>query len=676
MVAPAARPRCSAGFNDPRLNLASVVLSSAVRRRWSSAALILSACASTPEAPPESLGPEIETVEIVSSAEIDSADLTIALANHRPSGLVFRDRGHLEPLALEADRRRVESFFRQQGFFAAEVDDPEIVPAPNRARWLRRPPRPVRTAGARGPDRVIVRFKVHPGPQSYVRAVSIKGAPEEPGLDSASLEKLSGIEVGAPFRYPEYSAAKERVREHLFDSGYARAQVRGHVQVARASAEVAVEIEVNPGPLVHFGPPVFTGSTALPQSSLASRVAWSDGERFDPDRLAKTRRRIEELSLTGAVAFELDEQEESDIAPVRVTVDDALPNELRLGGGFGFSGQKYQVRGRATYTRKHFFHPLYTFRAELRPAIDYVRDNKTQPVQPSIEASSEIIRDDFLTPRLTMTLGAAFAATPYDIYSTLGPTGYLSFSRPFLDDRLFVGSRFEAHWLNLSDEGESIVGFGAYDPQAFLLALPSIAYDVRDDILSPRRGSLLRLELELGRQIADGGATWVKLVPEARGYTALFTERLIFAARLRVGAMLARTAPVPLVRRLFSGGAESQRGFGIRRLSPLATNGEGVRGPVGGEALVEASTELRLDVLKLFGNWLGVVAFLDAADVRNSFGELDLLNLHLAAGPGLRYHTPIGPIRFDLGFRLNRRSEGDPTKDGSFAFHFSLGEAF
>ncbi|MEO1234277.1 MAG: BamA/TamA family outer membrane protein, partial [Myxococcota bacterium] len=60
-------------------------------------------------------------------------------------------------------------------------------------------------------------------------------------------------------------------------------------------------------------------------------------------------------------------------------------------------------------------------------------------------------------------------------------------------------------------------------------------------------------------------------------------------------------------------------------------------------------------------------------------GELDLPNLHYAAGLGLRYLTPVGAIRFDYGFRLNRRSEAPWTCSGTFdcaAFHFTLGQAF
>jgi outer membrane translocation and assembly module TamA len=96
------------------------------------------------------------------------------------------------------------------------------------------------------------------------------------------------------------------------------------------------------------------------------------------------------------------------------------------------------------------------------------------------------------------------------------------------------------------------------------------------------------------------------------------------------------------------------------------------------------STELRYDWFKWNGEYVGVTTFLDAGDVTNA-GQLRFGNLHYAAGFGLRYNTVIGPIRLDVGYRLNRwQATGpdgldNPDPGSGFkrvAFHFSIGEAF
>ena len=86
--------------------------------------------------------------------------------------------------------------------------------------------------------------------------------------------------------------------------------------------------------------------------------------------------------------------------------------------------------------------------------------------------------------------------------------------------------------------------------------------------------------------------------------------------------------------------------------------------------------EVRVDLFRIWGQMLGAVTFVDAGDVVRELSDLDLSRLHLAVGPGIRVTTPIGVVRLDAGFRLNRMGEEDPDPDSPFAIHFSLGEAF
>jgi translocation and assembly module TamA len=167
---------------------------------------------------------------------------------------------------------------------------------------------------------------------------------------------------------------------------------------------------------------------------------------------------------------------------------------------------------------------------------------------------------------------------------------------------------------------------------------------------------------------------------------------VIVSARVTAGRVLSQDSPI--TRRYYLGGADSHRGFGYNRLSPqvpcvqpttvmTSVNCANVPPvPVGGNTMLLASFEVRADVYKLKGNWLGVAAFVDAGDVPDAEHGLDLTQLHIAVGPGLRYRTVIGVLRADLGIRLNRlaaqQADGRPNPDPGdrFAFHISIGEAF
>ena len=151
---------------------------------------------------------------------------------------------------------------------------------------------------------------------------------------------------------------------------------------------------------------------------------------------------------------------------------------------------------------------------------------------------------------------------------------------------------------------------------------------------------------------------------------------VLIAARARYGAIYGQ---VPPTERFFAGGATSNRGFAERELSPSVygvVDGSAINVPYGGAGMIDSSLEARVPIGHVKSMPLGAVAFLDGGDVTESPGELRLDHLNWAAGGGLRLLTVVGPVRFDLGYRLNRTGPADPQPGSSYAFHLSLGEAF
>jgi outer membrane protein insertion porin family len=128
---------------------------------------------------------------------------------------------------------------------------------------------------------------------------------------------------------------------------------------------------------------------------------------------------------------------------------------------------------------------------------------------------------------------------------------------------------------------------------------------------------------------------------------------------------------VPFFKRYFLGGATSMRGWGRYEVSPLTVTGQ----PIGGLTAFNFSTELRVPIWQ---NLSGVL-FLDGGNVWSDPWDFNLNQLVYDAGPGLRYNTPIGPLRFDFGYQLKRipgllvNGEPEPRR---FRVHFSIGQAF
>jgi outer membrane protein insertion porin family/translocation and assembly module TamA len=207
--------------------------------------------------------------------------------------------------------------------------------------------------------------------------------------------------------------------------------------------------------------------------------------------------------------------------------------------------------------------------------------------------------------------------------------------------------------------------------------LSSLAYDFHrstaDSTVNAQRGYLFNGHLEQAGKFLGGDYEFTELVLEGR-YYAPMAGRVVLALKARGGSIgqigSAENLLVPFFRRYFLGGAQSLRGWGRFEVSPLV---DGVM--VGGHSMVESSAELRAPV---WGN-LSVVMFADAGNVWNDAWYLNLSDLHYDVGPGVRYLTPIGPIRADIGFQINPIPglliDGKP-ETRHFRFHFSIGQAF
>ena len=193
-----------------------------------------------------------------------------------------------------------------------------------------------------------------------------------------------------------------------------------------------------------------------------------------------------------------------------------------------------------------------------------------------------------------------------------------------------------------------------------------------DNALNARRGYTLDAHLEQAGRAFRGDYDFVETILEGRFYASL-GQRAVLAAKVRggsIGVPRGDNLKVPFFRRYWLGGATSLRGWGRFDVAPLH-NGL----PIGGHTMAESSVELRVPV---WGD-LSAVLFADAGNAWNNAWDFNLNDLRYDVGPGLRYTTPVGPIRVDLGYQLNRipgllvNGKAEPRR---FRVHFSIGQAF
>jgi outer membrane protein insertion porin family len=191
-----------------------------------------------------------------------------------------------------------------------------------------------------------------------------------------------------------------------------------------------------------------------------------------------------------------------------------------------------------------------------------------------------------------------------------------------------------------------------------------IIYDTRDDPFNPTRGIFSGVSVKLTSPVFLSETDFIKSNLYGNTYYQIVSG-LVVAVSLRGGLAkgYSGTDELPIVERFFLGGGTTVRGYDQDTLGPKGSDGS----PTGGNAFLMENLELRTSLWK----GLGLVTFVDGGNVWLKADEIKLVSLKFTTGLGLRYNTPVGPIRIDYGIKL-RRERGEDFG----ALHFSIGNVF
>ncbi|WP_295582155.1 autotransporter assembly complex family protein [uncultured Lamprocystis sp.] len=574
----------------------------------------------------------------------------------------LRERAPVGPFALlaraESDAARFDTVLRSFGYYDGRIkiriaglaiDDPTLFPVlEDRSAGL-----PVKVAVA-----------IASGPLYRLGIVRLDGPVP------AQVRPAFTLQSGEPARAAAVLAAGEAVLQALREDGFALAQVPPpDALVDHDTRLMDVVYLAEPGPRVALGAMTINGLIRLREDYVRRRLNLAPGEPFSPARLEAARR---DLLADGVLAWaRLTPGTTPDAEgrlPLTLDVAERPLRVVRLAGAFS---SDEGATGSAAWTHRNLFGGAeqLTLRADLGQVTEARPQAASYLVNGSLRIPDRWLRD------LALRLDLGAVNESLEAYDREAVTAGAVLERRFSEQLAgSAGLAFERSRVTQDDI-----------PRDYrLLSLPlTLTYDTTDDPLNPRRGLRLAAQVaptqQLGQASDKDGSGFVRGRVAGSAYldlgelpawtrpgkssSRIGTGQSVLAGRLVLGSILGAAADqVPPDWRFYAGGGGSVRGYPFQSIGPRTLSGT----PAGGDGLFEASLEWR----RRFGaNW-GLAMFLDAGAV-SATDNPDAGALAVGLGIGVRYHTPIGPVRADIATPL------DPQEgDAAVQLYIGIGQAF
>jgi outer membrane protein assembly complex protein YaeT len=603
---------------------------------------------------------QVSSIKFRGTQAIPADDLKTIIAT-RESGFLPWSRKHFfDGPEFDRDVQRIEAYYSDRGFPTAKVVGVDV--ALNAAK-----------------NKVDITVEIAEGEPVLIEQIVFEGLESIPADHMARLPGTLPIKAGAPRDQKLIAAAHDMVVAELRDHGFPYGDVRVVEREGPTPTRITLAVIAETGPQSVFGAVTIEGTASVDEDVVRRELAFKQGDLYQLSRITESQRRIYGLELFqfANITPRLPEDRSPNV-PVTVTVAEGKHRRLLLAGGFG---SEEKVRARVNWRHVNFGGAARTGETEAKwSSLEQgVRGSFTEPY--------------LLQPGLSLRVSGSTWWAKELIYESRSSGGRIALSKDF--SRAGVGAdRGVRNHLSLSlireYEDYAISASALADPtfREELIALgldPDTgrgkgtlsAFEIdferntSSQPLNPRQGYSVSGHLESAGSLLGGSFAYNELHGEVRTYLEI-GPRFVWANRARSGTLAGSdAAQIPFYKRYFVGGSGSVRGWGRYQVSPLGPGGH----PIGGRTMMEVSTEARFAIR---GKLSGVV-FVDGGNVWRDPWDVQLSDLRWAAGPGIRYDTPIGPMRFDFGAQLNPIEglviEGK-TEKRKWRVHFSIGQAF
>ncbi len=476
-------------------------------------------------------------------------------------------------------------------------------------------------------------------------------------------DTVPGIEPGKPVVADDMLKAVAEIPERLRKTGYPLAKITDSLYTLnRQERQLNASITIDPGPPALMGDIIIHGGENVSREYLRRLMPWTPGEEpWDENLLADYANTLRALGIFRSV------EAKAETADLRMDTDGEREGAAILPAGIDLvAGPERSVTASARYDTDTGFGVEGTwehrnlFHNGEKLTVDVPISQQLTGIKTHFEKPAFLARDQ----KLFADAAALWENT--DAYQQQSVKGDIGIQRK-LARQWWGGISIFAEGGSLKDNEHDTHAYGVISPRG------GLRYDGRNNKLNPSSGAEMELKLEpfSGYYEERFGAFAGTLAlagyyaPLGRKNDGVIDDTIVLAARVEGGAMPGSTslASIPASLRYFTGGAGSVRGYAYQSIGPRDSEGD----PLGGRSYQVVNLEARFMVAEN----IGIVPFLDGGMVYKDefpriFGDMDW-----GTGLGLRYYTPIGPVRLDVATPLHRIDDDPPVQ-----FYISIGQSF
>lgn len=493
----------------------------------------------------------------------------------------------------------------------------------------------VQPASAADPSPRLV-LSIQPGEPVRLRNVTVRieGPASEMAAFRVPDSKL--LRPGQPVNHGYYEDAKSLIQNQASRYGFFSGRFsRQRLAVDPRAGVADIELVYQSGPRYRLGAVSFNGDTVLDNDLLQRMVSFKPGTPYDSQLVAELTNDLQSSGYFEGVRVDAAPTAAvNDQVPVAVNLETRKPRTLGLGLGFSTD---VGPRGKANWTR-HWVNPQghsYGWEAELSAPRQNVGLWYDVPLDPPLTDKLRFA-GGYQNEELAGTDTVSQLLTVGPEWHSKLPSGW----------QRVISLKYQREEYKLGD-----------DAGLSNLLMPGISYAYlrSDNRIDPHNGYRVQFDSKVAKEGLGSDSNLLYGNVTLKGLTTVAqNHRLLGRVQFGGSATNDYKKNVPPSLRFFAGGDQSVRGYDYQTLSPK--NGDGDR--IGGRYMVAASAEYQYSLTE---KWR-VATFVDQG---NAFNDLDLGSLKTGVGFGVRWVSPIGPLRLDLAKALD--------DDGGIRLHFSMG---